>query len=79
MTKHFDVIVVGLGPVGTLLTLLLNQAGIKVLGIDKDISIFPLPRAANIDDEGLRIMQRVNLESAYSDHSSNPSGAIFTD
>jgi len=32
MTKHFDVIVVGLGPVGTLLTLLLNQAGIKVLG-----------------------------------------------
>lgn len=79
MTKHFDVIIVGLGPVGTLLTLLLNQAGIKVLGIDKDISIFPLPRAANIDDEGLRIMQRVNLESAYSDHSSNPSGAIFTD
>ena len=60
MEKHFDVIVVGLGPIGTLLTLILNQTGINVLAIDKDVGLFPHPRAVNICDEGMRIMQRIN-------------------
>ena len=56
MDKKFDVTIVGLGSVGSLLALLLNKAGLSVLGIDKDREIFQLPRAVTINDEGLRIM-----------------------
>lgn len=62
MDKKFDVTIVGLGPVGSLLALLLNKAGLSVLGIDKDREIFQLPRAVTINDEGLRIMQRLDME-----------------
>ena len=69
MDKKFDVAIVGLGPVGSLLALLLNKAGLSVLGIDKDREIFQLPRAVTINDEGLRIMQRLGMEDIYLENS----------
>ena len=34
--NHFDVIIVGLGPTGSVTALLLESYGIKVLGIEKE-------------------------------------------
>ena len=36
MNQDFDVIIVGLGPVGSLTALLLEESGLKVLAIDKE-------------------------------------------
>ena len=77
MDKRFDVTIVGLGPVGSLLALLLNKAGLSVLGIDKDREIFQLPRAVTINDEGLRIMQRLGMEDIYLENSTAVDGAEF--
>lgn len=57
-----DVIVVGLGPVGAALTLLLARYGVRVLAIDKATEIFSKPRAIALDNEALRILQLVGLE-----------------
>ena len=76
---EYDVVVVGLGPAGTLISLLLNDSSIRILGIDKDREVYDLPRAVNIDDEGLRTMQRLNLEHIYLDNSSVIGGAYFVD
>ena len=65
MKTDCDVVVVGLGPAGTLTSLLLSDSSIKVIGIDKEKDIYSLPRAVTIDDEGLRTLQRLNLENIY--------------
>lgn len=57
-----DVIVVGLGPVGAALALLLGRYGIRVLAIDKATEIFTKPRAIALDNEALRILQMVGLQ-----------------
>ena len=43
--NHFDVIIVGLGPTGSITALLLESYGIKVLGIEKEKEVYNLPRA----------------------------------
>ncbi|MEH6567478.1 MAG: bifunctional 3-(3-hydroxy-phenyl)propionate/3-hydroxycinnamic acid hydroxylase [Halioglobus sp.] len=55
----FDVIVVGAGPVGAAASLLLADYGLEVLVIDKEAQIYPLPRAAHIDHEIVRVLQSV--------------------
>lgn len=57
-----DVLICGLGPVGQLLALLLGDLGVRTLAIDRASDVYPLPRAAVIDDEVLRIMQSVGLD-----------------
>jgi 3-(3-hydroxy-phenyl)propionate hydroxylase len=53
----YDVAIVGFGPVGTALATLLARRGHRVIAYDRDIDVHPLPRAAHIDDEILRILQ----------------------
>jgi 3-(3-hydroxy-phenyl)propionate hydroxylase len=53
----YDVAVVGLGPVGSLLTLLLGRAGLRVVGFDRADEPYPLPRAIATDDDVLRILR----------------------
>lgn len=60
--REYDVLVCGLGPVGQLLCLLLGDLGVRTLVIDRADDVYPLPRAAVIDDEVLRIMQSVGLD-----------------
>ena len=60
-TKHYDVIVVGLGPVGCLLTLLLARAGLQVAAIERDKEVYKLPRAVNLDGEIVRALQPLGL------------------
>jgi len=56
---RFDVAVVGLGPVGTLLAGLLGLRGLRVIALDSAADVFPLPRAAHIDHTGLRAVQEL--------------------
>lgn len=56
-----DVIVVGAGPVGDTLALLLGQLGLKTLIADKAADIYPLPRAAHIDHETVRVFQQLGV------------------
>lgn len=59
--SRYDVVIVGLGPVGLLACNLLGKLGYRVLGIDRLASTYNFPRAIHIDDEILRILQSVNL------------------
>ncbi len=59
-----DVIIVGAGPTGVTLGLLLAQAGVRTLVIDKEADIYPLPRAAHIDHETMRTFQSLHLTDA---------------
>jgi 3-(3-hydroxy-phenyl)propionate hydroxylase len=64
----FDIIVVGLGPVGAMLTALLVGDGWKVLAIDRDAQTFPLPRAAGVDHEVMRAYQRLGIAEKVLPH-----------
>jgi 3-(3-hydroxy-phenyl)propionate hydroxylase len=57
-----DVLICGLGPVGQLLALLLADLGVRTIAVDEAREPHPLPRAAVVDDEVLRIFQAVGLD-----------------
>lgn len=58
-TPDADVIVVGFGPVGATLASLLGLRGIRVIVVERDPEVYPLPRAAHIDHHGLRVLQEI--------------------
>ncbi len=57
--NDYDVAVVGFGPVGATLAALCARRGLSVVVIDKDLDVYPLPRAAHVSDEVMRIWQEV--------------------
>lgn len=61
MDEHYDVAVVGYGPVGQALATLLGRAGHKVAVIEKWPTFYPMPRAVHFDDEVARILQNIGL------------------
>src|SRR5689334_5709604 len=61
LVETVDVLVVGAGPTGVTLGALLAQSGICVLVIDKEADIYPLPRAAHLDHEIIRIFQQLGI------------------
>ncbi|HKT54820.1 MAG TPA: FAD-dependent monooxygenase, partial [Caulobacteraceae bacterium] len=68
MTKPVDVAVIGLGPVGSVLSALLGRAGIETVAIDKADDIFPLPRAIGFDHEIMRVIQNLGLAETVQPH-----------
>lgn len=56
-----DVLIVGAGPTGVTLGVLLARAGVDVIVLDKEDDIYALPRAAHIDHEIVRIFQELGL------------------
>jgi 3-(3-hydroxy-phenyl)propionate hydroxylase len=56
-----DVIVVGLGPAGAAVAGLLGRRGLSVIVLERDTSVFPLPRAAHVDHTGLRTWQELGV------------------
>lgn len=61
MTEHFDVAIVGLGPVGATLANLLGQSGVKTLVLEREHACYHLPRAVHFDDEVMRTFQAIGL------------------
>ncbi|MBO9533183.1 MAG: bifunctional 3-(3-hydroxy-phenyl)propionate/3-hydroxycinnamic acid hydroxylase [Solirubrobacteraceae bacterium] len=75
----YEVLICGLGPVGQLMALLLGDLGVRTLAIDRAPDIYPLPRAAVIDDEVLRIFQSVGADAAVLEHAQvQPRASIMT-
>ena len=56
-----DVLVVGAGPTGLTLGLLLAQRGVSVIVAEREQSYYSLPRAAHIDHQTVRIFQDLGL------------------
>lgn len=54
-----DVLVVGFGPVGATMAGLAARHGLSVLAVDREVDLYPLPRAAHCDHEILRILQEL--------------------
>ncbi|EAY26479.1 bifunctional 3-(3-hydroxy-phenyl)propionate/3-hydroxycinnamic acid hydroxylase [Microscilla marina] len=57
----YDVLIVGLGPVGMLAANLLGMYGLKVAVFERNQELYNIPRAIHIDDEVMRILQYVGL------------------
>jgi flavoprotein hydroxylase len=57
----FDVAIVGWGPVGQTLAILLGQRGWRVRVLEKQPAPYPLPRAVHFDHEVARILQGAGL------------------
>ena len=61
MEERYDVAIVGCGPVGQTLAILLGQRGWKVGVFEKQPVAYPLPRAVHLDHEVARILQAAGL------------------
>ena len=61
--NHFDVAVIGLGPVGSLGALLFAEARLtwRRLHLKRYRGVYRLPRAVNLDGEIIRALQPLNL------------------
>ncbi len=59
--ERVDVVVVGAGPVGSALSLLLGARQRSVLLVERHPGPYPLPRAVHFDDETARILQACGL------------------
>src|SRR5437762_13292374 len=61
MPERHDVAIVGYGPVGQMLAILLGQQGRRVVVLEKQPAAYPLPRAVHFDHEVGRILQAAGV------------------
>jgi 3-(3-hydroxy-phenyl)propionate hydroxylase len=59
MSGATEVLVVGAGPVGVVLTRLLGELGILTTLIDREPDVLRVPRAIALDDDGGRVLQAI--------------------
>ncbi|WP_296503913.1 bifunctional 3-(3-hydroxy-phenyl)propionate/3-hydroxycinnamic acid hydroxylase [Phenylobacterium sp.] len=62
--ERCDVLVVGGGPAGVALGLLLGKEGVRTVIAEREADIYPLPRGAHIDDEIIRLLQGLGVADA---------------
>jgi 3-(3-hydroxy-phenyl)propionate hydroxylase len=65
--RFADVMIVGCGPVGATLALMLGKRGVSTLVIDKAPDIFMAPRAIAFDFDALRILQSAGIDGTHFD------------
>ncbi len=73
----YDVTIIGYGPVGAMLAALLGARGRKVLVVERDTEVYPMPRAVHIDHEVFRLISLVNADKAVMDISRPTSAYDF--
>ncbi len=54
--EQTEVLIVGLGPVGAALGVYLGRMGVSAIAIERDRHVYPLPRAAHLDHETMRLL-----------------------
>lgn len=59
--ESFDIVIVGLGPVGATLAHLLGLRGVKTLVLEREPAAYHLPRAVHFDDEIMRVFQWIGI------------------
>lgn len=62
----YDVLILGYGPVGATFANLLGQMGHRVAVAEMHSEIFDKPRAVNLDQEALRLWQKIGLAKTIS-------------
>ena len=62
----FDVVIVGLGPTGGTLANLLAINNLSILILEKEASLYNLPRAVHFDDEVMRVFQTIGISDSLS-------------
>ena len=64
MTSNaYDVAIIGAGPVGSSLAALLAKRDLSVVVLERDLDVYPLPRAAHLDAETLRNLREIGAWS----------------
>ncbi|MHA4818932.1 bifunctional 3-(3-hydroxy-phenyl)propionate/3-hydroxycinnamic acid hydroxylase MhpA [Streptomyces aculeolatus] len=76
MTEHSDVLIVGYGPVGQVLALLLAERGRRVTAVERWPQAYPMPRAVAFDGEGARILSVAGISEPIG-KIGEPSGEYF--
>src|SRR5262245_8675773 len=60
-SPEFDVAIIGYGPVGATLANLLGLCGLKTVVLEREPSVYHLPRAVSLDGEGMRLFETIGL------------------
>lgn len=74
-----DVVIVGLGPTGATLANILGEYGLDVVVLEREASVYPLPRAVHFDDEAMRVFQSIGLADAIGRDARVNVGTKFVD
>lgn len=61
--EQFDVGIIGLGPVGAIAALALARQRLRVVVIEKEAQVYPLPRAIAVDNEILRLFSLLDIQT----------------
>jgi 2-polyprenyl-6-methoxyphenol hydroxylase and related FAD-dependent oxidoreductases len=72
-----DILVVGAGPTGLLLTNLLGTMGVDTILIERNESTVQEPRAVSIDDESMRALQAADLSAEIAAITSKGYGSLY--
>ncbi|MDT3397961.1 bifunctional 3-(3-hydroxy-phenyl)propionate/3-hydroxycinnamic acid hydroxylase [Streptomyces sp. B1866] len=64
----YDVVQVGLGPVGQVHAALLGRLGRTVAAFERRPAPYPLPRAGHVDHEVMRILQHIGAAAPFERH-----------
>ncbi len=76
---HYDILIVGYGPVAAVAVNMLAQRGWKVAVVDRLPDVYPLPRAIAFDGETFRTFQELGLDSEIGKSTVGSQGAEFLD
>jgi len=82
MEPDYDVAIVGYGPVGAFSALLLAEAGLRVVVLERSSESVELPRAVGLDGESVRAFQRIGRGEAVAailQAPRDPDEVCFTD
>ena len=77
--KSFDVIIIGYGPPGGRLASLLVKSNLSVLILEKEKSLYPLPRAVHFDDEIMRVFETIGIKEKFKKFTIINKGTKFID